>query len=56
MSNCMNDDLKSCNNNVLGPKSIYLFICYNFPLILNVFLNIHIYMQTIYILFAYVVI
>ena len=53
MSNCINDDLESCNNNVLGPKSVYLFV-YNFPLILNVFINIHvriyiyIYMQTIY--------
>ena len=42
MSNCITDDLESCNNNVLGLKSVYLFV-YNFLLILNVFINIHVY-------------
>ena len=40
MSNCITDDIKTCSNNGLGPKLVYLFV-YNFPLILNVFINIH---------------
>ena len=42
MSNCITDDLETCNNNGLGPKSVYLFV-YNFPLISNVFINVHEY-------------
>ena len=49
MSNCITDNLESCNNNVLGPKSVYLFV-YNFPLILNVFINIHVYANYIHVI------
>ena len=49
MSNCITDYLESCNNNVLGPKSVYLFV-YNFPLIINVFINIHVYANHIHVI------
>ena len=49
MSNCITDDLESCNNNVLGPKSDHLFV-YNFPLILHVFINIHVYANYIHVI------
>ena len=49
MSNCITDDLESCNNNVLEPKSVYLFV-YNFPLILNVFIYIHVYANYIHVI------
>ena len=42
MSNCITDDLETCSNNGLGPKSVYLFV-YNFPLIFDVCINIHEY-------------
>ena len=48
MSNCITDDLESCNNNVLGPISVYLFV-YDFPLILNVFIYIHVYANHIHV-------
>ena len=49
MSNCITDDLESCNNNMLGQNSVYLFV-YNFPLILNVFINIHVYANHIHVI------
>ena len=49
MSYCITGDLESCNNNVLGPKSVYLFV-YDVPLILNVFINIHVYANYIHII------
>ena len=39
MSNCITDGKEACNNNCLGPKSVYLFV-YNFPHILNALINI----------------
>ena len=42
MSNCIANDLKTCNNNCLGLKSIYLFV-YDFSIVFNVFINIHEY-------------
>ena len=42
MSNCIANDLKTCNNNGLGLKSVYLFV-YDFSLVFNVFTNIHEY-------------
>ena len=48
MSNFITDDLESCNNNVLGSKSVYLFV-YNFPLISKVFINIHVYANHIHV-------
>ena len=49
MSNCITGDLESCNNVVLGPKSVFLFV-YNFPLILNVFININVYANYIHVI------
>ena len=48
MSNCFNDDLESYNNNVLGPKLVYLIVYNPPPLILNVFINIHVYANYIH--------
>ena len=52
ISNCISDDLESCNNNVLGPNAVYLFV-YSFPSF-KMFSLIFMYMQTIYMYFAYV--
>ena len=49
MSHCITDNLEPCSNNVLGPKSVYLCV-YNFPLILNVFINIHVYANHIHVI------
>ena len=49
MSYCITDDLESCNNNVLGSKLVYLCV-YNVPLILNVFINIHVYSNYIHLI------
>ena len=49
MSYCITDDLESCNNNVLGPKLVYLCV-YNVPLILNAFINIHVYSNYIHLI------
>ena len=49
MSNCITDDLESCNNYVLGQNSVYLFV-YNFPFILDVFINIHVYANHIHVI------
>ena len=49
MSYCITDDLESCNNNALEPKSVYLFV-YNVPIILNIFITIHVYANYIHVI------
>ena len=42
MSICIANDLKTCNNNGLRLKSVYIFV-YDSSLIFNFFFNIHEY-------------
>ena len=43
LSNCITDDIKTCNNDIMGMKSAYLCFFNVFPLFVNVFINIHEY-------------
>ena len=50
MSNYIANDLKTCNNNGLGLKSVYLFV-YDFPLFLMfslIFMNMQIRLENLH--------
>ena len=42
LSNCNIDDIKTCNNDITGMKSAYLYF-HDFPLFFRIFIYIHQY-------------